>query len=146
MQVPTSSVLSLFTVVLSSEPAYADLWGSKRLVGHSSLQGHIFTAVLAWPVNLRIITHSAFQANLSCSLHYLLWLGCASCLLLPSSVGCFSVEPLCCSHALLPLTPPCGELTVEPLVMSSSFWPCHVSPGISCYAAIVLDLHPPICP
>ena len=107
MQVPTSLMLSVFFVVLSSEPAYADLWGSKRLLGHSSLQGYVFTAVLAWLVNLRIITHSACQANRSCSLERLLWLGFSSCLLLPSFVGCFPVEPLC-SHALLPLTPPCG--------------------------------------
>lgn len=82
------------------------LVGSKRLLGHSSLQGYVSTAVLVWPVNLRIIAHSVLQANLSCSLERLVWLGFASCLLLPSSVWCFPVEPLCCSHALLPLTPP----------------------------------------
>lgn len=107
-QVHTSSVSSPFTVVLSSEPEYADSWGSKRLLSLSSLQGHVFTAVLVWPVNLRIITHSALQVNHSCFLCYLLWLGFASCLLLPLSVGCFPVEPLCCLHALPPLTPPPG--------------------------------------
>lgn len=146
MQVPTSSVLSLFTVVWSSETAHADLWGGKRVLGHSSLQGHIFTAVLGWPVNLRIITHSALQANLSCSLHYLLWLGllhvCCCLHLLDAFLLSLSVFHTLC----LLLLPHVGQLLVEPLVTSSTFWPCHVSPGTSCYAAIALELHPTTCP
>lgn len=63
MQVPASSVLSLFTVVLSFEPAYADLWDSKRLLGRNSFQGRVFPAVLEWPVILRIMTHSALLAQ-----------------------------------------------------------------------------------
>ena len=107
VQIPVFSVLSVFTV-LSSEPAFADFLGSKRLLGHSSLPGHISTAVRVQPVNLRLITHSDLQANLSCSLYYLFLLGSVSHLLQPSSVGCFPVKLLCCSHALLLLAAPHG--------------------------------------
>lgn len=104
MQIPIFNMLPVFIVVLSYEPAFADLWDRRRSLGHSSLLGQIFTAVLMQPVNIRVTTLSGLQANLSRSLYYLLWLGFASHLLLPSSVGSFPAELLCCSHALLLLT------------------------------------------
>lgn len=114
---------------LSSEPAYADLWGSKRLVGQNSLQWYVFTIVivlLSWPVNTMIITYYAPQENLSCSLE--------SCfgwdLLLPPSVRCFPVKSLCDSHALLPhhmeqLPGEAPKTLVLPFFTRSFLWHCH---------------------
>lgn len=58
MQIPIFSVLPVFIVVLYYEPAFSDLWDRRRSLGHSSLLGQVFTAVLMQPVNITVTTLS----------------------------------------------------------------------------------------
>lgn len=141
MQLPIFSVLPVF-IVLSYEPAFADLWDRGRSLGHSSLLGQVFTAVLMQPVNIRFITLSGLRAILSHSLYYLLWLGfayicCCLHLLDPFPLSLSVVHMLCFS-----LHNHMEQLSAKPLVMSSRFWPCCFSPRASCYNGIASDSHP----
>lgn len=89
--------------------------------------------LLCWHVNFRIITCSALWRD------YFGLLGFVSGLLLPSP-GCFLVKPCFGSSYFLLLV---EQLPVRPLVVSSSFWLCHVSPGGSCYTAVTWTYMPP---
>lgn len=128
VQIPVFSMLTIFTVS-SSQPAFADFLGSMRLLSHSSLLGHISTAVQAQPVNLRLITHSGLQANLSCSLYYLFLLGFGICFTFAAAFICWM---LFCQVSLL-LTCFSSSCSTTWCSCQSNHLLCPQAPGLAVF-------------